>query len=193
MKFVDLAQHLHELRAARTGRPIGAAMTVFEVWNAAIDCTTNGISEILYFEAELPRPFDGMFFRLNESGGSREKAVIFVDKRLEKHWKQFVAIKEMMHCWSPGKSYVGTADDAKSLVEALSSKTSASRYTQSVAADNSAILAAGEVILPHFTVERYIKQGMDFAQIAFSQGLHPDIAEIICRLDMLHARKSGQL
>ncbi len=41
MKFVDLSQHLHELRYKRSGRTIGAAMSVVEVWNGAIDCHLN--------------------------------------------------------------------------------------------------------------------------------------------------------
>ena len=190
MKYVDLAQHIHGLRAKRTGRPIGAAMRVSEVWNAAIDCPQNGISEILYYETNLPRPFAGMFFRLVDSTANREIAAIYVEKNLDNHWKEFIAIKEMMHCWSPGKSYVGTPKDAEHLVDELCSKSGP--YTPKVIADSSAIHAAAEVMLPHFTVERQLALGMDSKQIAFSHGLHPEITEMICRFDLLHKRKNGE-
>jgi hypothetical protein len=146
MKYVDLAQHVHELRFARSKRTIGVAMRVMEVWNAAIDCPKNGITEICYYETALPRPFDGLFARLNDSSGLRGIAAIFVHKSLPKHWKEFVAIKEMMHCWSPGKSYVGTPEDVARLVVALSARTP--RYSPRVAADHAAVLAAAEVMLP---------------------------------------------
>ena len=191
MKYADLAQHLHELRAARTGRPVGAAMALAEVWESILQSNRTGVAEILYYEAELPRPFDGLFARLVSEDDSREIAAVFVHKGLDPHWKQFVATKEMMHCYTPGKSYTGTPGDAKNLVEALCSKSG--RYVQSVAADNSAILAAAEVILPHFTVERHLKIGHDPAQIAAHHGLHPDIAEMICRFDLLQHRKNGEL
>lgn len=191
MKYVELAQHLHELRAARTGRPVGAGMSVMEVWSSLIESPKTGVTEIRYFEADLPRPFDGLFARLNRTEGPGEVAAIYVRKNLEPHWKEFVAIKEMMHCWAPGKTYDGTPSDAKNLVEALCSK--AGRYTPSVAVDMGAILAAAEVILPSFTVERHLKLGHDFSQIAASHGIHPDIAEMICRFDLLHNRKNGEV
>lgn len=191
MKITDLAQHLHELRSARTGRPIGAAMSVMEVWAGVIESPHSGIKEIRYFEANLPRPFDGMFVRLRSQVGSGEIAGIYVHKALPKHWREFVAIKEMMHCWYPGTSYDGTPADARNLVDALVSETS--RYTSSVAADRTAIVAAAEVILPSFTVERHIKQGHDHNQIAVSHGLHPDVVEMICTLDMLHSRINGEI
>ena len=191
MKYVELAQHLHELRSARSGRSVGAAMSVSEVWVSILESNKTGASEILYYETPLPRPFDGLFARLVSEDESKEIGVVWVHNGLDRHWKEFVAVKEMMHCFTQGASYTGTPSDAKNLVEALCSKTG--RYAPSVAADNSAILAAAEVILPHFTVERHLKLGHDTAQIAASHGLHPDVAEMICRFDLLHNRKNGEL
>jgi hypothetical protein len=191
MKYVDLAQHLHELRASQSGRAVGAAMTMVEVWSALIASPTTGIAEVRYFEASLPRPFDGLFVRLRSDDEAREIAAVYVEKSLPNHWREFVAIKEMMHCWSPGLTYDGTPADAKNLVDALCNK--AGRYTPSVVADKGAILAAAEVILPSFTVERHLKLGHDWAQIASSHGLHPDVVEMICRFDILHNRRNGEI
>lgn len=162
-----------------------------EVWQGVLESSHTSISEIEYREAELPRPFDGLFVRLGRSTGDGERAAIYVYEALPDHWKEFVAIKEMMHCFTPGKHYVGSAADAKCLVSALCKKTG--RYTPSVAADDRAILAAAEVILPHYTVERYLREGRSVEDIAFSQGLHPEIAEMICRFDTLQHRKMGSL
>lgn len=191
MKYVELAQHLHEIRASQSGRAIGAAMSMLEVWSALIASPKTGIGEIRYFEASLPRPFDGLFVRLRSEDEAREVAAVYVKRDLPPHWREFVAIKEMMHCWAPGRTYDGTPADAKNLVDALCSKSG--RYTPSVVADTSAILAAAEVILPSFTVERHLKLGHDWAQIAASHNLHPDIAEMICRFDILHHRRNGEI
>jgi hypothetical protein len=188
MKFVELSQHLHELRAKRTGRPVGAAMRVNEVWQCAIDSPHSTISEVLYKESPLPRPFDGVFVRLVSEVEGVEKALILISKDLPKHWREFVATKETMHCWSPGESYV-PPQDVRGLVEAHCAKEA--RYTPSVIADNDAILAAAEVMLPHYTVERHFGYGHDADQIAASHGMHPDIVREICRMDILHARKNG--
>lgn len=189
MKFIDLAQHVHEIRASKSGRPVGAAMRVTEVWSCAIASPLSSISEILYYEASLPRPFDGLFVRLVSDSTGVERAAVYVEKSLDRHWKEFVAIKETMHCWSPGKTYVGSEPEVKSLVEAHCA--SKARYSAAVVADHDAILAAAEVMLPHFTVERHLKMGHDMEQLAAHHGLHPDIVREICRFDVLHARKNG--
>ena len=189
MKYVDLSQHLHELRAAKTGRPIGASMLLSEVWTAALDCPRNGISEIRYFETDLPTPFDGAFFRLRND--SLEIAAIYVQKDHDLHWREFIAIKELMHCWSPHKTYVGTPQAAKDLVSALTRKNGP--YMPNVAEDNGAVLAAAEVILPHSTARWHLDRGHDTKQIAASQNLHIDVVDMICRHDILAARLNGSL
>lgn len=191
MKFVDLSQHLHELRYKRSGRTIGAAMSVVEVWNGAIDCPLNGISELRYYESDLPRPFDGLFARMENADGTKAVGVIYVHRDLPRHWKEFVAIKEMMHCWSPGKTYVGTPRDAERLVNALNSKKG--RYSAIAASDTGAVLAAAEVILPHHKVEWHIGREHDYMQIAAHHGLHPDVVEMICSFEVLQQRKNGTL
>lgn len=190
MKYVDLSQHLHELRAAKTGRGMGRGMRLGEVWQAALDSPKTDITSIRYFEADLPNPFDGVFVRLQNDRGESE-AVIYVRQSLEKHWKEFVAIKELMHCWSPAHTWEGTPQASRSLVKALTRKDG--RYTPNVVADSGAVSAAAEVILPHKTVERHLAQGHDTMQIAATHGLHEEIVEMICRHDFLHARKSGSL
>ncbi len=166
-------------------------MRMAEVWQSVLDSPKTPITEIRYYKAALPTPLDGLFARLGKVDGTGEIAAVYVDSELPPHWGEFVAVKEMMHCFTPGKHYTGTPSDASNLVEALC-KTSG-RYGASVAADNSAILAAAEVILPHYTVERYLKSGMDVAAIAAAQDLHPEVAEMICRFDMLQSRKNGEI
>lgn len=188
--FVTLSEHIHELRAAASGRPPGNAMRFSEVWQAAIDCPRNGISGVRYFdEQSLPEPFSGIFVRL--SGYDSNLAAVYVDRDLGEPWKEFASIKEMMHCWSPGHTYVGTSGEAKDLVGAHVAP--ATPFPSSVNSDNKAILAAAEVILPHYTAERYITQGKDFAQIAFECGLDPVIVRFICSPEILRQRKQGAL
>jgi hypothetical protein len=191
MKHTDLADHIHNLRLKRSGRPVGSAMRVMEVWNAAEECELNGISKIYLKLTELPRPFDGLFVRQRHLSTGVSIATVYIDNRLPKHWQEFVAIKEMMHCWSPESTYVGSPAEVKSLVEAMSSKKM--RYSQSVAADNNAIIAAAEVILPHYRVEEMVAQGLDYREIAHRQGLHQDVAELICSIEILSLRKNGSL
>ena len=190
MKYVDLSQHIHELRAAKTGRAIGRGMRLTEVWSAALDSPKTDISSIRYYETELPDPFDGLFARL-QGPDDESIAAVYVRKSLDAHWKEFVAIKELMHCWSPNHTWEGTPAASRLLVKALTSKHG--RYTPNVAADSGAVNAAAEVILPHKTVERHIALGHDNMEIANSHGLHHEIVEMICRHDLLHARKNGSL
>lgn len=188
MSYAEFSDYLHQLRAARTGRPRGAAMRLAEVWNCAIDCKRNGISEIRYHETEnLPSGFDGAFVRLDSVAKDRSIAAIYVDRNLPAHWKEFVAIKEMMHCWSPGHTFVGDATQVRELVHGLTR----GKFTPVVAADSSAVLAAAEVILPHYKIEHQLAVGQSYAQIAHTHGLHPEVVEEISRFDLLHLRKNG--
>jgi hypothetical protein len=159
-------------------------MSHVEVWQCIAESQLTEIKEVLYFDRQLPNRFDGLFVRAGTT------ALILTDCRLPKHFKEFVAIKEMMHCWSDPDAYVKTPTEAGALVESLIGK---GRYTASVAADNGAILAAAEVILPHGQVEWHHSVGHDHAQIAVHHNLHPEIVELICRFDVLHARKNGHL
>lgn len=190
MKFSDLSQHIHELRYEATGRAIGRGMRCSEVWSAAIKCPKNGVDAIRYYETDLPKPFHGVFSRLDHEDGTTI-GVIYVQKTLDQHWKEFIIIKELMHCWSPGDTRVGTGDSSRLLVKALTTKQGP--YTPNVAADSAAVFAAAEVILPHYTVERHIAEGIDFIEIANRQGLHSEIVEMICRQDVLQLRKNGSL
>lgn len=190
MRFSELSQHIHELRYEATGRAIGRGMRCSEVWSAAISCPKNGVDEIRYYEANLPAPFHGIFARLDHADG-RTIAVIYVEKTLDQHWKEFITIKELMHCWSPGETRVGTLESSRQLVKALTTKQGP--YTPNVAADSAAVFAAAEVILPHYTVERHLSAGNDFAEIAHQQGLHHEIVDMICRHDVLQTRKNGSL
>lgn len=188
--FVELSEHIHELRAARTGRSPGFAMRYGEVWQSALDCPKNGISEIfLYEDIEIPKPFSGMFVRLVTDNTNH--GLVFVDRNLDEHWREFAIVKELMHCWSPGHTFVGTPAAVKDLVAAHVA--AATPYPASLASDNKAILAAAEVILPSYSAERYLGLGKDFAQIAFECGLDETLVSFICRHDMLQARKNGHL
>lgn len=190
MKYVDLSQHIHELRADKTGRAIGRGMRLTEVWQAALDSSLSDISTIKYFEADLPNPFDGLFVRL-QGEQDESVAVIYVRRSLDEHWREFVAIKELMHCWSPNHTWEGTPAASRLLVKALTRRDG--RYTPNVAADSGAVHAAAEVILPHKTVERHLAQGHDAMQIALTHGLHEEIVEMICQHDLLQTRKNGSL
>ena len=190
MKYVELSQHIHELRANTTGRAIGRGMRLMEVWQAVLDSSLSDIAQIRYFEADLPDPFDGLFVRL-QGEGDESIAAVYVRRSLEDHWREFVAIKELMNCWSPNHTWEGTPAASRSLVRALTRKDG--RYTPNVAADSGAVHAAAEVILPHKTVERHLAQDHDAKHIAFAHGLHEDIVEMICRHDVLQKRKNGSL
>lgn len=190
MKFSELSQHIHELRYEATGRAIGRGMRCMEVWSAALKCPKNGVDAIRYYEADLPEPVHGVFSRLDHKDGTTY-AVIYVQKTLDQHWKEFITIKELMHCWSPGDTRVATREASRLLVKALTTKQGP--YTPNVAADSAAVFAAAEVILPHYTVERHIAEGIDFEEIAVRHGLHPAITKMICQHEVLQARKNGSL
>lgn len=200
MKFVDLAQHLRQLRFVRTGRSSESAMSAIEVWQGAEQCPDNGIGKIRFRSTELPRPFDGLFARYADpQAPGRDPVVILIDRRLPQHWRDFVLIKELMHCWSPEDTRVQGPQDAAQLITALNIPTS--RYPASAAADLQAVQAAAEVILPHYVVEReLIELAADnghqqdvVAEVANRHGLHPEVAQLICRHDLLVTRKVGCL
>ena len=191
MKYSELSRHIHELRNQTCGRAIGQGMQFADVWSAATKCPKNGVNEILYFEEYLPSPIIGKFIRLDNSETAITKVEIYVQKSLDSHWKEFIAIKELMHCWSPGDTWVGAPDLARPLLKALTTKQGP--FTPNVAADYGAVHAACEVILPHYTVERHIALGHDCKEIAHQHNLHPDIVDLICRYDLLHIRKNGSL
>lgn len=190
MKFSELSQHIHELRYQATGRAIGRGMRCMEVWSAAIVCPKNGVDAIRYYEADLPSPVHGVFTRLDHEDGTTI-AVIYVQKALDKHWKEFITIKELMHCWSPGETRVATSESSRLLVKALTTKQGP--YTPNVAADSAAVFAAAEVILPYYTVERHLGEELDYQEIAVRHDLHPDIVKMICAHEVLQARKNGSL
>lgn len=189
MKYTELAEHLHKLRETRGGRARGAAMRVSEVWECVHESQLTDIAELRWFDLPLPRPVDGLFARVRVGG--IQTGLIVTHKYLPKHWKEFAAIKEMMHCFSPPGSYVTAPKDAEALLEGLISSTE--RYSASVVADKKAILAAAEVILPHYQVDWHIEVGHDHAQIAAHHGLHPDVVSLICRFDVLQARRNGDM
>ena len=195
MKFVDLSEHL---RSLRPGRSHSAAMRVMEVWQAAIKCPKNGIGEIFYNETRLPSPFLGLFSRWKIAGG-QDIAEIFVHKphpsshkrRLEPHWKELVIIKELMHCWSPKASFVGTPSTAETLVNTLTAPLGP--FVGMGKSDYGALLAAAEVILPCSLVRAAMDKGKEPAQIAHEHGLHPEIMAFICRHDTLDMMAKGSL
>jgi hypothetical protein len=192
MKITELAQHLHQLRHNRSGRAIGSAMTVGEVWDSILESDRTSIDRIDVHIERLPRPVDGMFARVVMPGDpEQEIAAVYAHSELEKHWLHFIIIKEMMHCFTPMQGYCNTPEDASSLLTALVKR--GGRYTLNVAADDAGILAAAEVILPHKTVEAAQAKGLDTVEIAHRHGLHPDIVAEICRVDIMHYRKNGSL
>lgn len=192
MKITELAQHLHQLRHNKSGRAVGNGMNVSEVWECILLSNKTSIDRIDVHIEDLPSPIDGSFARIVLSGGSEEEiAAVYVNKDLPKHWRDFVIIKEMMHCFTPMEGYSSTPDDAKMLLNALVKR--GGRYTLNVAADDAGILAAAEVILPHKTVEALQAVDQDADQIATRHGLHPDIVREICRVDIMHYRKNGSI
>jgi hypothetical protein len=191
MKFVELGKHLRKLRQDATGlSPLGA-MRVMEVWQAAIRCPLNGISTIYYNETRLPAPLLGFFARLGGAQKGADIADIYVHKphphahkrRLESHWKEFVIIKELMHCWSPKATYVGTSAQAAELLTTLNAPSGP--FGAMAAADYMALLAAAEVIMPCSIIQEKLAAGKDITQFAHEQGLHPEIMAYISRHDIL--------
>lgn len=195
LKITELAQHLHQLRHNKSGRAIGAAMNVGEVWEAVLLSDKTSVDRIDVHIQELPRPVDGMFSRIVLPGGDgsaeQELAAVFVDAKLPNHWRDFIIIKEMMHCFTPMDGYCSTPGEATQLLQALVKR--GGRYTLNVAADDAGIIAAAEVILPHKTAESLLAIGMDTTEIANRHGLHPEIVAEICRMDIMHYRKNGNI
>ncbi len=190
MRYSELSEHLRQIRAATTGRHMNGAMRAQEVWSAieASDKTT--VSKIMLSIEPLESPIAGMFARLTViSEEDVDYAHVFVNEGLDKHWKEFVAIKEMMHCYTPASKYQSTPAGVAQLFDELSSDESP--FTPRVAADEEGFLAAAEVILPHNVVEAQLNAGQDEEQIAAHHGLHPDVVRLICRFDILHRRKNG--
>ncbi len=195
MKFVELATHL---RALRQNRPPEAAMSVMEVWSAAIACPLNGVSQVVLNEARLPSPLLGFFSRL-QSQGKGDIAAIYVHKphpkqhkrRMEKHWIEFVIIKELMHCWSPVATYVGTPKGAADLLTSLN--TPSGPFGAPAKSDYMAILAAAEVIMPWSQIADAQRRGKDLIQLGHEHGLHPHIMGYISQHDMMENRKTGSL
>lgn len=198
MKFVDLSQHLRELRNNSSGRKPSAAMRGMEVWKAAIKCPDNGISAVFYNETKLPAPAYGFFSRLGDGNGNFI-ADIYVHKphhksekrRLAPHWKEFVLIKELMHCWSPLSTYVGSPQAAAELLDTLNIPSGP--FGRIAIADFIAVLAAAEVVLPYDIVKAAMGAGKETAQIAHEHGLHPEIVAYICRHDIMEERLIGCL
>lgn len=198
MKFVELSSHLRKLRQDKTGRAPSAAMRVMEVWQAAIACQVNGISDIFYNETKLPAPLLGFFSRMRNADG-REVADIFVHRphpsstkrRLAPHWKEFVIIKELMHCWSPSSTYVGSPDAAAELINTLN--TPSGPFGAMAASDYMALLAAAEVIMPCSQIKAAMEKGKDSDQLAHEQGVHTEIMGYICRHDIMEQRLDGSL
>ena len=62
-----------------------------------------------------------------------------------------------------------------------------------ISSDAQAVFAAAEVLLPHYTVERLMQAGQSLAQVAHHHGLHVDVVQQVCRLDLVHHRKNGSL
>jgi len=198
LKITDLAQHLHQLRHNRSGRAVGSGMHVSEVWTAILESENTSIDQIDVHIRALPRPVDGFFARLVIPGrpelhdaAETEVAAVYVHDVLPQHWRDFIIVKEMMHCFTPMDGYCSTPEDAKLLLQALVKK--GGRYTLNVAADNAGIIAAAEVILPHKTVESHFAQGLSMEEIAHRHGLHVEIVSEICRVDIMHLRKNGTL
>ena len=167
-------------------------MTVGEVWESVLQSDKTSIDRIDVHVEALPRPVDGMFSRLVLPGTpEQEIAAVYVHNALPTHWKEFIIVKEMMHCFTPMDGYCSTPEDATQLLTALVQR--GGRYTLNVAADDAGIVAAAEVILPHKTVESLQALGLGSEEIAHRHGLHPDIVAEICRVDIMHYRKNGKL
>ncbi|MCE2747366.1 MAG: hypothetical protein LW715_00875 [Rhodobacter sp.] len=199
MKFVELGKHLRKLRHEATGRSPLAAMSAMEVWQAAIRCPDNGISTIYYNETRLPAPLLGTFVRLRGPQKGADIAYIYVHRphhqspkrRLAPHWKEFVIIKELMHCWSPEATYTDTSAKAAELLTTLN--TPSGPFGAMAVADYMALLAAAEVIMPCDLIQEKLAAGKDANQLAHEQGLHPEVMAYICRHDILGQRVNGSL
>lgn len=193
MKFTELSLHIHGLRHQRSGRSIGAAMRLVEVCDAAIHSDLNDISQVHYYHIDLVDDMMGNFCRLINRDTGRQIALVFVNKRMPKHWQEFVAIKETMHCWSPRDSYVAGPGDVGKLLSGHIGKVGSYSITPVIAADVNAITAAAEVMLPAATILPLMNMGLDYAEIAHRHGLHPDIVAEISKVEILHARLNGSL
>lgn len=189
MKFSHVSEQLRKQRAAKSGRSMNAAMRVQEIWNEVEETSLSPIGKIFLSIERLERPIDGMFVRLVNLADGPDRAHIFVHAELPDHWQEFVAVKEIMHCFTPPEKFASTPLAVSQLFDELSNDDMP--YSPRIAADDDGILAAAEMILPHNVVEPMIAEGMDHDQIAVHHGLHPDVVKFICRMDIIHMRKNG--
>lgn len=194
MKYTALSEHLHQLREklTRGAKPPGYRMSAMDIWLCALKSDLNNISDIRVLIDILPPGFEGLFVRFREN--DKEKVIIATGQNLSHARQEFVISKELMHCWSPPNSRVNSPDRAKALAEALSLSSPISAATfKDVQADRAAIMAAAEVILPHYILEKAIAEGISLDEIASRHNIDIEIAKEICPHYTLNARKNGHL
>ncbi|MFT8471389.1 hypothetical protein [Acetobacter persici] len=194
MKFTDLSEHLHELRATRTNNAMvkGRMMSAMDIWQGALDSDRNNVKDIRVLIDTLPPGFEGIFLRYSQK--NEEKVIIATGIGLSHPRQRFVIAKELMHCWSPKDSYVGDPKIASDLALALTYKTTIdASMLKIVQADRAAITAAAEVILPHYVIEKEIREGISLEETASRHNLDMEIAREICPHYTLAARKNGYL
>lgn len=86
LKITELAQHLHQLRHNRSGRAVGSAMNVSEVWASVLESQETSIDRIDVHIECLPRPIDGMFARVVlPEQPEQEIAAVYAHKELPLH------------------------------------------------------------------------------------------------------------
>lgn len=194
MKFTELSEHLHSLRArlTRGAKQPGYRMSAMDIWLCALKSDLNKISDIRVLIDTLPPGFEGLFLRLRE--GSEEKVIIATGKHLSHARQEYVISKELMHCWSSSDSWVNNPERARKLAEGLSLSAPISPETfKDVKSDRDANNAAAEVILPHYVIEKEIAEQIPLEETASRHNLDIEIAKIICPHYTLKARKQGSL
>lgn len=194
MKFTELSEHLHELRFQRTNGAIakGNMMPVMDIWKGALDSDQNTVSDIKVLIDILPAGFEGLFLRCNQGG--QERVIIATGIGLSKARQRFVIAKELMHCWSPKSTYVSDQQEIARLALGLTFAGTVDEQTlKAVQADRAGITAAAEVILPHYVLEKDIREELPMEEIASRHNLDIEIAREICQHYMLDARKNGSL
>lgn len=202
MKFTELSEHLHELRHKRSNGAIakGYMMSAMDIWRGALESDLNTIADIRVLIDTLPPGFEGLFIRFKQKKHEHSKqkkhenVIIATGIGLSRARQRFVIAKELMHCWSPKPSYVSEAEAAAKLALALTLSSTIDENTlKDVKADRAAQTAAAEVILPHYVIEKDIRDEISLEEMASRHNLDMEIAREICPHYTLTARKTGTL
>lgn len=177
MKIAELTSYIHSMHCKISGHPQQTRMTWNQLWNVALACPKNKISNIkLSYQYDLPSFLEGAFFRVANSDGSFTARVL-LDRAIRHTARhEFVLVKELMHCWSEPSSWVKDPDAAKELLSNLYHRHPLSKDSFT---DYLGLIAAANVMLPHEALYQEIRQGHTAHQIANLHNMEEEVVKMM--------------